>query len=90
MTPIKTRILPANREALKQLLIEHGDVFAQSHVEMPSIDNAIIEHCLGVDPTHMPIHQKRRAFSEEKYTTINEEVEKLLATSFIKEASCSE
>ncbi|KAG6732462.1 hypothetical protein I3842_01G179400 [Carya illinoinensis] len=47
------------------LLVEHRDVFAWSHEEMPDIDNKVIEHCLGVDPTHKAVRQKRRSFSIE-------------------------
>lgn len=41
---------------------------------MPGIDQAIIEHHLGVDPAHKPVFQKWRLFSEEKYATIDKEV----------------
>ena len=52
---------------------------------MPGIDPAIIAHRLNVDPTHKLVIQKRQRFNLEHYTTINEEVEKLLATNFIRE-----
>ncbi|XP_042944676.1 uncharacterized protein LOC122278563 [Carya illinoinensis] len=45
----------SNREAPIQLLVEHRDIFAWSHEEMPGIDNKVIEHCLGVDPTHKAV-----------------------------------
>ncbi|XP_042964601.1 uncharacterized protein LOC122298813 [Carya illinoinensis] len=55
-TRIGTQFLPADREALKQLLIEHRDIFAWNHEEMPGIDYGVIEHCLGVDPAHKEAH----------------------------------
>ncbi|XP_042979993.1 uncharacterized protein LOC122310183 [Carya illinoinensis] len=51
-TCIGTQFPPVDKEALKQLLIEHNDVFAWSHDEMPGIDNHVIEHCLSVDPAY--------------------------------------
>ncbi|XP_042950141.1 uncharacterized protein LOC122282257 [Carya illinoinensis] len=53
---------------------------------MPGIDNDVIEHCLGMDPMHKAVLQKRRLFSMEKYVALSEEVERLLAASFIREA----
>ena len=52
---------------------------------MPGIDLSIITHRLNVDPVHKPVVQKLRKFNPERYTTINEEVGKLLAARFIRE-----
>ena len=52
---------------------------------MPGIDPAIIAHRLNVDPAHKPVVQKRRKFNPERYTTIKEEVRKLLTARFIRE-----
>ena len=52
---------------------------------MPGIDPSIIIHRLNVDPARKPVVQKRRRFNPECYMTINEEVEKLLTTKFIRE-----
>ncbi|KAG2670683.1 hypothetical protein I3760_14G098600 [Carya illinoinensis] len=49
-TRIGTRLSPKYRGALKELLIEHMDVFAWSYEDMPCIDNAIMKHRLCVDP----------------------------------------
>lgn len=86
LTRIGIRASPVNKKALKRLLIEHIDVFAWSHKEMSGKDQDVIKDHLSVDPAHRPVHQKRRSFSVEKYDMINEEVEKLLTISFIKEA----
>lgn len=83
---IGTNVPLADREALKQLLVEYRDIFAWSHEEMTGIDNKVIEHRLGMDPAHKAVCQKRKSFSAEKYAAIKEEVEKLLTAKFIKES----
>ena len=52
---------------------------------MPKIDPSIIVHKLNVDPMHKPVIQKHRRFNPKRYTTISEEVEKLLVAKFIRE-----
>ncbi|XP_042952216.1 uncharacterized protein LOC122289297 [Carya illinoinensis] len=84
-TRIGTQVPLTDREALIKLLIENRNVFTWSHEEMPGIDNDIIEHYLGVDPSHKAVRQKRRSFSAEKYAAISEEVEGLLAAGSIRE-----
>lgn len=83
-TRVGTQLLPDIREALKSLLIEHRDVFTWSHKDMPGIDNAVIDHRLCVDTSRKKVCQKRRSFSTKKYTTITEEVDRLIE--FLKEA----
>ena len=53
---------------------------------MLGIDNKVIEHQLNVDPTKNLVQQKRRVFALERNKAVMEEVEKLLAASFIREA----
>lgn len=76
---------PELKKVLKQLFIEHQDVFMWSHKEMPRINNAVIEHCLCVDHRAMKVKQKRQSFSIEKYVAIVEVVDHLLAAGFIRE-----
>ena len=52
---------------------------------MPRIDPSIIVHRLNVYPAHKPVIQKCQNFNPECYTTISEEVEKLLAAKFVRE-----
>ena len=52
---------------------------------MPGIENEVIEHKLNIDPTKKPVQQKRRVFTLERNKAVMEEVEKLLATRFIRE-----
>ena len=75
------------RDQFVSFFREHKDVFAWSYEDMPGIDPAFITHRLNVDLTHKPLIQKRRRFNPERYTTINEEFEKLLAAGFIREVN---
>lgn len=70
-----------------QKVPKHKDIFAWSHKDMLGINNAIIEYRLGVDSIHKPVRQKIKSFNTEKYVAINEDVKKLLAASFIREAN---
>ena len=52
---------------------------------MLGIPASIIQHCLKVDPEKKPIQQRRRVFAPERNKTVMDEVNKLLATNFIRE-----
>ena len=67
-------------------LKENMDIFAWSHEDMLGIDPSVIVHRLNVDPTHKPVIQKSQRFNLEWYTTISNEVGKLLKANFIREA----
>ncbi|KAJ4717122.1 Transposon Ty3-G Gag-Pol polyprotein [Melia azedarach] len=54
--------------------------------DMQGISPNIISHRLNVDPIHQPVRQKQRVFNQERYDTIEEEVDKLLHAGFINEA----
>ena len=73
------------QDELIGFLREHKDIFARSHKDMPRIDPSVIAHRLNVDPAHKPVVQKLCKFNLECYTTINEEVRKLLRARFIRE-----
>ena len=53
---------------------------------MSGIDPEIMVHCLNDDKRVTERVQPIRAFSEERYQAICEEVDKLLAANFIREA----
>lgn len=57
---------------------------------MPEIDNIVIEHHLCVNLEAKKVQQKRRSYSAKKYATIADEVDRLLAVGFIREAHYSE
>ncbi|XP_042974738.1 uncharacterized protein LOC122306375 [Carya illinoinensis] len=83
-TQIGTQVPSKDKEALKQMLIEHRDVFAWSHEDMLGIDNNVIEHSLCVDPAHRAIHQKMNFFQfKEGYNQIRMHAANEEKTSFI-------
>lgn len=49
---IKIQASPVDQKALRQLLIEHKEIFALSHENMHNINNDIIEHYLDMDLAH--------------------------------------
>ena len=54
---------------------------------MPKIFSKVITHRLNIDPKVRLVRQKKRSFTPERQKVINEEVDKLLETGFIKEAN---
>ena len=52
---------------------------------MPGIPANIIQHCLNVDPEKKLVQQRRRVFAPEWNKAIMDEMNKLLATNFIRE-----
>lgn len=74
------------REKLITFLREHHDVFAWSHSDMPGIPPSLSCHKLNVSLHNKPVKQKRRAFNQERYDAIEQEVDRLLAARFIREA----
>lgn len=86
MARIGTKMDPKTRQALNELLVEHKDVFAWSHEDVPGIDNVVVEHRLCVDLGAKKVWQKCRSFSTEKYVAIAEVVDCLLDAGFIREA----
>ncbi|KAK9187630.1 hypothetical protein WN944_019028 [Citrus x changshan-huyou] len=74
------------RERLITFLREHHDVFALSHSDMSGIPPSLSCHKLNVSPHNKPVKQKRRAFNQERYDAIEQEVDRLLAARFIRKA----
>ncbi|XP_052206808.1 uncharacterized protein LOC127811137 [Diospyros lotus] len=62
------------------------DVFAWNHGDMMGIKPRIMQHRLNVNPNYKPVHQKMRPMMAERYAALKEEVDKLLASEFIREA----
>ena len=73
------------KEDLVQFLKKNIDVFAWSHEDMSGIDPSIITHRLNVCPSFKPIRQKKRVFAPERDNAVKDEVQKLMATKFIRE-----
>ncbi|KAL2512893.1 Ribonuclease H [Abeliophyllum distichum] len=74
------------KDELNQFLRENVDVFAWKHNDMVGLDLYVAYHVLKVDLKIYPSIQKRRLLSTERYGTLKEKVDKLLANRFIKEA----
>ena len=66
------------------LLKELKDVFTWDYSEMPKLDPRLVVHALIVDPKAKPVAQLARIFHTEIEEQIVNEVQKFLATSFIK------
>ena len=66
------------------LLKEFKGVFAWDYSEMPGLDPGLVAHTLNVDPEAKPVAQPTRIFHTEIEGQIVREVQKLLATGFIK------
>jgi hypothetical protein len=84
-TRIGVNLSPQIRELIVHFLKDNKDIFAWSHEDMPGIDPSIISHKLNVNPYLRPIRQKRRIFALERNNAIMEEVDKLIASNFIRE-----
>ena len=52
---------------------------------MPGIDPSVITHRLNVCPSFKPIRQKKRVLAPERDNAVKDEVQKLMATKFIRE-----
>ena len=66
------------------LLNEIKDVFAWDCNEMPRLDPRLVVHTLNVDPESKPVAQPARIFHTEIEKQIVKEVQKFMATGFIK------
>lgn len=52
---------------------------------MLGIDLEIMVHCLDAYPNIKPIRQKRRAYNQEKYEGMKQEVDNLLKVGYVTE-----
>lgn len=75
---------------LVEFLTSRLDMFAWEHEDIIGISLDIITHKLNVDPNYAPIQQKRRKFVAERNKIINDEVNRLLKASMIKEVDYPE
>jgi hypothetical protein len=71
---------------LVDFLCANADVFAWSPSDMPGIPRDAAEHSLDIRAEARPAKQPLRRFDEEKRRAIGEEIHKLMAAGFIKEA----
>ena len=76
---------PQMKKEIVNFLKDNLDVFAWSHKDMPGIPKNIIQHRLNVDSEKKLVQQRRRVFTPKQNKTVMDEVNKLLATNFIRE-----
>ena len=73
-------------ESHMKFLKDNLDVFAWSHEDMVGIDPSVMCHHPNISPEARPVRQKRRALDPTRYVASKEEVDKLKANEFIREA----
>ena len=61
-------------------------MFSLNHEDVVGIDPNVMLHRLNIDPNHRSVCQKRRPMTAKRYASLKEEVDKLLANKFIREA----
>ena len=81
---ISASLMETEKSKLISLLKEFKDVFAWDYNEMPGLDPRLVAHTLNMDPEARPMAQPARIFHIEIEGQIVKEVQKLLATGFIK------
>ena len=83
---IGLQLSPAMTEDLSDFLRANLDVFAWTHSNMCGISPAITSHMLNIDPKYVPVKQKRRGMDPERSAALREEVDKLKANGFVRDA----
>jgi hypothetical protein len=71
---------------LIDFLRANADVFAWNPSDMPGIPRDVAEHSLDIRAGARPVKKPLRRFDGEKRRAIGEEIHKLMAAGFIKEA----
>ncbi|CAL8994500.1 unnamed protein product [Prunus brigantina] len=84
---IGTALDPNLRGLFIDFLRQHAEVFAWSYDDMPGISPDVICHKLSISPTCKPVRQKRRSYDAERYEAMRNEVDKLKAIGFVREAT---
>ena len=84
--PISISANLTEKEKLELILLlkEFKDIFEWDYSEMLGLDLRLVVHTLNVDPEAKPLAQPARVFHTEIEGQIVKEVQKLLATGFIK------
>ena len=82
---IGSQLAPHAKEEIVKCLRDNADIFAWSPADMPGIDPEVISHRLNVDPSRIPIKQKKRNIAPDRQKAVDEEVNKLLKAGFIRE-----
>ena len=72
---------------MREVLQRNADLFAWSAIDMPGIDPRVASHKLSIFREAQPVGQKRRKMGGEKKEATKAEVQKLISTGIIKEAT---
>src|SRR5450759_5001679 len=80
----------AEKESLKELLLEFKDVFAWSHQELTGIDPAYGEHRIDVEDNARPVRQRQYRLNPKHSLKVKEELDTLLEAGFIYPVKHSE
>ena len=84
-TKIGTNLNDQMKKMMVQFLMENLDIFTWSHEDMLGIVAEVTQHCLNVNPERKLVQQRQRVFAPECNKAIMDEVDKILAASFIRE-----
>ena len=83
---IGSQLGPAMTEDLSDFLRANLDVFAWTHSDMCGVSPAITSHMLNIDPKYIPVKQKKRGMDPKRAAALREEVDKLKANGFVRDA----
>src|SRR5450759_656101 len=73
----------AQKETLKELLMEFKDMFAWSHHELTGIDKAYGEHRIDLEDNARPVWQRQYRLNPKYSLKVKEELDILLDVEFI-------
>ncbi|GJV43349.1 reverse transcriptase domain-containing protein [Tanacetum coccineum] len=85
---IGSTLTEEGRKALCRLLRRNLDIFAWKPEDMTGVPRHLAEHCLNVREGCHPVKQKKKSQAPERNKAIQEEVEKLIDASIMKEVHC--
>ncbi|XP_071933626.1 uncharacterized protein [Coffea arabica] len=82
---ISSCMTPEEEKEYVDLLLEFRDVFAWNYSEMPGLDPRVAVHNLSVKQGTKPVKQTQRRFRPELIPLIENEINRLIETGFIRE-----
>ena len=85
MVTISPALEQQQEQELLDFLSKNRDVFSWPASDHRSVSRDIIEHKLDIDPSIRPKKQKLRKMSDDKVTSVKEEVQRMLDARVIRE-----
>nr|XP_027072113.1 uncharacterized protein LOC113696930 [Coffea arabica] len=86
---ISSCMTPEEEKEYVDLLLEFRDVFAWNYSEMPDLDPRVAVHNLSVKRGTKPVKQTQKRFRPELIPLIENEINRLIETGFIREVKYS-